>query len=66
VAYAEEIKFTTSTCLFIAMIVWVNNFHSNTKNLSHFEQLFCEGNDIARGSNRGGCWEVQDELNIGV
>ena len=50
----------------LAIIVWVNNFHSNTKNMSYFEQLFCEGNDIARGSNRGGCWEVQDELNIGV
>ena len=55
-AYAEEIKFTTSTVLVysLAIIVWGNNFQT-PKIRVVLNSFFCEGSDIASGNNRGGC-----------
>ena len=39
----------------LATIVWVNNFQT-PKIQAVFEQLFCDSNDIAGGSNRDGGW----------
>ena len=37
----------------LAVIVWVNNFQAS-KIQAIFDRLFCDSNDIARGSNREG------------
>jgi len=52
VDYAEEMKITASNSL--AIIVWVNNLQT-PKTKAVLSSFFCDGNDIAGGSNRGGC-----------
>ena len=45
--------------------MWVNNFQA-PKIQAVLSSFFCNGNDIAHGSNRGGGWGVEGGLNIGV
>jgi len=52
--YAEEMKITASSGLFLSYNC-VGEYLSNTRNSGSF---FCDGNDIAVGSNRGGGWRV--------
>jgi len=52
VDYAEEMKITASTGLFLSYNC-VGKLLSTTRNSSSF---FCGGNDIAGGSNGGGRW----------
>ena len=50
----------------LAIIVWVNNFQT-PKIQAVLSSFFHEGNDIARGGNRGGGGGgVEGELNIGA
>ena len=39
----------------LAIIVWVNNFQT-PEIQADLSRFFCDGNDIAGGSNRGGGW----------
>ena len=45
--------------------MWVNNFQT-PEIQAVLSSFFCDGNDIAGGSNRGGGWGEEGELNIGV
>ena len=49
----------------LAIIVWVNNFQT-PEIRAVLSSFFCDGNDIAGGSNRGGRWGEEGGLNIGV
>ena len=54
--YAEEMKITAGTGLFlIAIIVWVNNLET-PEIQAVLSSFFRDSNDIAGGSNRGGGW----------
>ena len=50
--YAEEMKITASTCLFLNY----NCVGEAPKIQAVLSSIFHDGNDIAGGSNRGGGW----------
>ena len=53
--YAEKNEIHSKYLLVI--IVWMNKFQT-PKIRAVLSSYFCEGNDIARGSNRGDGWRV--------